>query len=642
MASNYPLNLFPNDSAEIDIDNLRGEAYLKASAKLLLQYLWQNWDEDAWPASFFDKPFIDSLRRKHHSLPTLYRALLKEANPFFLKIIRSEIQQTFNNLYQTLLTNPPTGELSELKVQLAIHNMLSIYVMFSPTSFEQLSIPQKVDDQWRYVPNKITPIELTPPQGWWTNFISETDRVFSYGFSPIDMANAHSKLIHCGTGWPTAQGAAMQIIADLWPAKTPGEIFFEWQHQAIDDWLTAQTGQVVTAGQSLGGSLAYLTAMHQPQKIAKAYCLVPPGLSNDFDEHHPLFGAWEQTAESQRATVFIQKQKYDPISKFGTFKEDFKLVKISLKKELFSSHAKFLAAHARSFPTCNDAELEYQDMKAENDSAARQKNNFYLYQHARPWLFYGAILPYFLAIRPFIPLLRRSALMLLLTVITLLISLTVPAFATLLLSMPLINAIANAYIAMPLACYCVSYLLSRLPELPNLDHYVSLLAKCSISQACLMVLRDTANLVSFGALNGATAILKGLFYHLPNFFTRAQTDVAQIHSQAHYQNLQDLTNQPHHTFADKLQVFAILISFYCLALPIKWLCHDLPRSLKSIWQQTFGQQEVYITSEQEDVLPPEVPTQQPPPTIAPTTICQSLDVEQQPPEAPEISPTRLI
>lgn len=577
MSSIYPLNLFPEQEVEQDIDSLDGQAFLEASARQVLKYLWQNWQENTWPSSIFDRAFFEKLKQKHHSLPTFFRALLKDRDPYLLKATRLEIQQVFNRLFDNITQNSPANEAQQLKLSMAIHNMLSIYVMFSPTPYESLKIPQYSEHGWQQVEFSIEPIELSPKQGWWVNFLGDNDRLFSYGFSPTkEHPKANSILMHCGTGWPTAQGSAIQVLADIWPDKTPGEVFFEWQADEINQWLDKQNNTVITAGQSLGGSLAYLTAMHRPDKISDAYCLVPPGLSQDYDKNHPLFGAWERTEQAKRPNVIIQKQHNDPVSKCGIFKTDFKLLKTQLEQEQkFNPIIRLVAAHARNFSSCDKATMEFADMAQENESQARQTNNYYLYNKARPVAFYGLLMPYFLFIKPARAFIEKHALTCALTLMLMLSCVLSPAFASVILALPGIATISSPLLAITIASYALGYATNSLLSIGNLPRYFRRLASLPITQASMSLLIDTLNQLSLGGLIGMARVLS-FAYTLPNFFSARQSTTASIHTEAHFLGTQDLSTHPKPTIYDKLQVAALVILFYGIALPIKLVFFDLP------------------------------------------------------------------
>lgn len=599
MSNHYSLNLFPDLLVDEDMDKLQGEAFLRASARTVLKFLWQNWDEETWPSTIFDKTFFERLKNKDHSLPALFRALLKNRDPYLLKATRQEAQKILLNAFETLATNPPTTEIQQLKTKLAIHNMLSIYAMFSPTPYETLNVPQFIDGSWQLVNFQIEPIELTPKNGWWVNFLGDTDRLFSYGLKPTENTDAQSILVHCGTGWPTAQGSTIQIIADIWPYKTPGEVFFEWQHQKINTWLDQQHGKVLVTGQSLGGSLAYLTALFRPDKVDETYCLVPPGMYENYGSEHPLFGAWDKMPKEQRPNVYIQKQYCDPVSKFGQFKEDFHLVKTKLAEEPSTHKAiRLFAAHACHYATCDKATISFADMKEENASEARRANNYYLYHKARPVVFYGLFMPYFFFIKPIRPWIEKRAFLIMLTLLTLASALLFPAIAAAISALPIISAISSPILAAMLGSYVVAYVTDAILEVFNLPSYLKQLSKRPALEATINLIYDTLNLLSFGVLKSTVKLTKLALFSLPNFFSAEQPDTASIHSESYHLETENLDDHPNPSIYDKLQVFSLIILFYSIAFPIKLVFFDLPKKIREFFSPSEIEETTTLCSEE--------------------------------------------
>ncbi len=467
-SENFPLNLFPETDSELSLNDLRGEDFLRNGAQMILKLLWQPWNNNTLPKRIFDNDILQKLSHCQHTLPIFYRALLKDRDPFFLKAARLEVQESLFRLQNTLRLTPLTNDAQREKVELCLHNMLSIYVMFNPTPCETLFIPQCVDGVWAAYEFNINPIELSPTKGFWSYFTQEDDRLFSYGLTAKDNDTLPRLLIHRGTGWSTAQGIMPQILADIWPNKTPGEIFFEWQKDAINSWLDEAPSKVLTCGQSLGGSLAYLTAMHRPNKILKAICLVPPGMSNDYKTDHPLFGAWQQTPKKDQPIVIIQRPQGDPVSKLGTFKRVFVLTHTNVLQEpVFESPLCHLFAHARNAPACDKATIMHSDMEIENDSPARKANNSWLYNKARYVLFYGLILPYLFIIRPIQLLVKNNAFRLSMALVFLICCAVYPSMVICIAQLPLLASVANTFFACLIASAVGSYWLNSFISLTN-------------------------------------------------------------------------------------------------------------------------------------------------------------------------------
>lgn len=568
--TSYKLNLFAVTEEIIDLEILEKEEFLTKSAQLLLKALWLNWDENHWPHTVFDAKFIKHLATKHSHTTVFYKALLHQSDPFLLKAIRIEVQAVLQRLLQTLRTSPPQTDHDKLKVHLTIHNILSLFVMFCPSPLETLTVPQYIDEQWQAIKFQINPIELTPNHGIWPHFINDQDRLFSYGFTPTHPAEAASILVHCGTGWPTAQGSALQLLADIWPYKTPGEVFFEWQHEAINHWLDQQNGKVVVAGLSLGGALAMLTAMHRPDKVQEALCLVPPGLDpfTKYDEHHSLFGAWERCPAAERPSVIIQKQSFDPVSKCGVFKESFQLIKAELAEEGRNWHIAFklFSAHARHIVACDNTLLTIADIREENASRHRHANNYWLYHKARIAIFYGLLIPHFFLLKPMVRFINNNALA----------------------------------VTLSLTATCISYLLPTLTA-----SLISLLGLTPVLSAS-WIIAATIIALSF-SIQYAVAQVTTFYTPAPEHMLQLpqkgnayeSTSPASIHTNEYFKLTEKLSNHAPVSIGDKVNAACGLLLFYTIAFPLKFLFIDVPTFIKNLWNSPAEQQPDLFTLTEE-------------------------------------------
>lgn len=599
MSCDYQLNLFPKLLTHQKLSSLAGEKFLRAASKMVLKLLWDKWDDEFLPDSIFNQDFFTFLSKNQYSIPSFFKTLLIERAPYFLRAARLEVQTALDRLSNTLINKPPQTENQKLKVELAIYNILSIYVMFSPSPFETLTIPRFIDDAWQGIEFTIEAIELTPTKGWWVNFFPDISRLFSYGFRAKDQENVASILTHCGTGWTTAQGSLIQVIADLWPNKTPGEIFFEWQNQTIDKFIDSNENKVIVNGHSLGGSLSYLTAMARPDRVKKAICLVPPGMAYDYEANHPLFGAYEATLQEERPIVIIQKQTYDPISKCGVFKNDFLLAKVHIKNESKTSNKalRLLTSHARNFSACDDAEISLTNMIDENKSIYRSANNYYLYNKARPIIFYGLLIPYFFIIKPIKTILEKHAFVMALTLFLTLTCLLIPSIAAMLSSVLLLK---NTFVSSVVASYFISYSSSILintfydlcfNQLLNCKNYFKNLNRKKTLTAIGIFIFDLLNLVSFNLLKISIAIINKFYYDLPNFFNTKQQPVAEIHTEQYHTQTDDLNNYSGPSLKDKLQVLSLIILFYSIVFPIKLICYDLPKFIYNCFSRSKNSQQ---------------------------------------------------
>lgn len=601
MNAHYPLNLFPKEFKHNllnrieNMDTLSNEDFLKTNAQMVLMQLWQHWDESFWPENIFDKQFISQLSNNKAS-PAFYKALLKTADPFFLKAARLEVQEILYRLYQTLESTPPQNNYQHQKAELAIHNIVSIFTMFSPSPFETLTIPQlNQAKEWQPFEFSIEPIELSPPSHIWPLYLKDSDRLFSYGFTAKTNTEVLRILAHCGTGWPTAQGMILQLIADLWPNKTPGEVLFEWNKKNINSWLDSDNSKVTTIGQSLGGSLSYLTAMHRPDRINKAICHVPPGMPYDYDKTHPLFGAWEQTPVQLRPQVLIQKQDFDPVSKCGFFKNDFQLMKVSVLQESTKPIViSLFNAHARNYPACDYVTINYLDMKKENQCLKRQANNYWLYDK-RAIVFYFALMPYFFIMHPFKSALDKHAFILSLTAILFISCILFPAIGAMAFTFPLISNLGGALLTFLSASYITSFIVQQLAyvsydvffnQLNHAKHYFNTLSSQSFLNGFFQFIYDAMNLATCNTLSMTLHLTKSLINIIYKLFEMPYQNSAVIHSLEQHQLTQSLDAYVEPSIEEKLQTFGLIIIFYSLVFPIKLFCYDIPIAIALYCKQS--------------------------------------------------------
>lgn len=588
MQSSYSLAIFPPQiKAELThqlekLNTLSHTAFLRTCALSVLMALWQDESQDFPPLTLLDKKLFQQLNAHQKSLAAFYRALLKKSDPFFLKAARLETQACFNRLQEKLALTPPSNNADKLKVELATANMLSIYSMFTPTPHETVTIPQFIGENWVGIDYEIEPIEMSPTRGIWSLPITEESRLFSYGFIAKNNNSLPRLLVHCGTGWPTAQGIDIQIMADFWPDKTPGEVFFIWQKKAINHWLDSAPSKLITVGQSLGGSTAYLTALHRPDKILKAICLVPPGMPYDYSSEHLLFGAWEKCPKNKRPQVIIQKQKADPISKCGVFKKDFILLKIQRPKIITKNpFINLLGSHASNFSACDTINIEQMNTQVENLCSKRKANNTRLYGK-RIFIFYSLLIPYFFIIKPINYALKNSALTFSLTVLLSISCLLFSSVSATALSISCLLGFNHLYLSYFFFSYGLSYTLDKLSRLTfdllfnNLlttRQYFHQLSCQSPLNLLNQILFDTTNLISLNALCIGLALINTVINGVNHLVFYPPPTEACIHSAQQHQMTKNLNTYAPPSFEDRYQTLGLIMLLFTAVIPLK-LMHD--------------------------------------------------------------------
>ncbi len=578
-------------------DNSQGSK-LRQQTREVLRLLWKDWDFDK-VSSPFNAEFVSHLWSNKDELANFYQAILLDRDAFMLKAARLEIQASLDMVMQHLQDlqhSSFTVEMiekidisAEEYVMLTINNILSFYAMFSPTPHETVQVPQWINEQWQAVDYSIEPLELTPQKGFWRWMLGDQGRLFSYGLTPVNNDKASRILLHKGTGWPTAQGVTIQLLADIWPNKTPGEIFFEWSADKINLWLDSQPGKVKTCGVSLGGALSFLTALHRPDKISRSDCLNPPGMFIDYSAEHSLFGAWEETHQNQRPEVWIQKQSFDPVSKCGVFKKDFRLLKINVNQtdraHKLPIPLKLVVSHARSLISCNEHLCKIGDIEKENNARQRLDNNRYLYGPLRTIAFYTILLPYFFIFRPMVNFMAKHAHHIISAIFiysflcffppaTALLSLSIvpnlgSVFYTALLPSLMLN---NALLAVLLHSHDLFF-----NQQLRLRAYFQKLNQSTAMDKLSIVLYDLINLLSFGLLSITSHYLHKFFIDLPHALFTEKNYPATVHSVKLSEQTTDINNHPEVGLAAKLHVASFILLYAAVYFPIHFVLHDLPR-----------------------------------------------------------------
>ena len=158
---------------------------------------------------------------------------------------------------------PDTEHLDEVM----IGNFLALLPFFGPTPGKTISIPQKkVDGTWPRVGYSIEPIDLTPES-------------FGSPFQCYGLTSAFDTppiLLFRGTSHPTCSGACWSYWTDFVPFTTPGESLYRlFVREKVAEWLERNPGARVY-GQSLGGSLALMTACEHPDAISEVHAYGAP------------------------------------------------------------------------------------------------------------------------------------------------------------------------------------------------------------------------------------------------------------------------------------------------------------------------------------------------------------------------------
>lgn len=317
-----------------------------------------------------------------------------------LRGMRIAFQEGFNYIYSSKLENSRFTKQQHNQAQLFLSNCLTILPFADITPYESFNIPQYVggpwpNGHWEMVNYKVIPIELTPTTGFKTLFINDEDRVFAYGLEPIKHPSAEPHLIFMGTTYPAGQGFITQINTDMEAFETVGKKLYRTGHARIEAWLDKLDGQKPhVCGTSLGGSLALLLAMHHGDKIARVDALNPAGIYEPWRKSR--FDKWDEC--TSKPEVIVQRQANDPVSLFGVWKEDWRVLHVIPPKEKQGPNS--LIDHALNYAGLAGTQFNNIDVKRDNDK--RRTQSFWLYAIARSLIYYLILIPYRHIIHPVI------------------------------------------------------------------------------------------------------------------------------------------------------------------------------------------------------------------------------------------------
>lgn len=335
--------------------------------------------------------------------PAVAHAIFVKRDHELLRELRFAFQQGFLELFEQLKKqeeNELTAEQKE-QIHLYLSNCLTLLPYGDLTPYESIKIPQYIENRWELVEYQVKPIELTESTGWRRFFIQDQDRVFAYGLEPLFQNKAESHLIFMGTTYPAGQGFLPQVNTDSKGFETVGESLYQTGRKRIREWLNTQKNKIHVCGVSLGGSLSLLLAIDKgTYQLSRVDALNPAGLHNAWFKSK--YDHWDELTD--KPEVVVQKQGNDPVSAFGIWKVDWKIIQVTPPKDKQGPNR--FCDHFLNYAGFADTTFTY--IEAEQDNAKRKARNFWLYSLGRA-LIYGLFLqPYTNVIRPFIYFLIRN------------------------------------------------------------------------------------------------------------------------------------------------------------------------------------------------------------------------------------------
>lgn len=327
------------------------------------------------------------------SLQSLYAILIKR-DPELLRAMRLEFQNGFDYIHQQLLQQTPLSPSQQEQVELYLSNALTLLPYSDLNPYEFIGIPQYIDNKWKLVEYKVTPIELTPTKGFEALFIEDKDRVFAYGLEPISEVKARSHLIFMGTTYPAGQGFVSQVGTDLEAFETAGKRLYRTGRKKITEWLDAQPLKPHVCGVSLGGSLSLLLAIDQGDKLERVDALNPAGLYRSIRKSK--FDHWDNL--DSKPKVVVQKQGNDPVSYFGAWKEDWQIFHVEPPQDKRGPNA--FTDHFLNYAGLAGTRFTKLDTKDDNES--RITRNRLIYTGLRSFVYLVLFIPFRYLVLPVI------------------------------------------------------------------------------------------------------------------------------------------------------------------------------------------------------------------------------------------------
>ncbi|MBA3236978.1 MAG: hypothetical protein H0T62_01330 [Parachlamydiaceae bacterium] len=157
-------------------------------------------------------------------------------------------------------------------MEMIIGDILCLLPFLKPEDKEIFKIPVKTENGWEIILYTVDRIEMTP--SWMGS------PLVAYCLrSDIDVAPP--LILFKGTTDPSDEGACLSILTDLNPFASVGSYAFFLGKEKIKVWLEtfAPITKAIIYGKSLGGALAWRSAIHFPEYISKVMAYGAPGFS---------------------------------------------------------------------------------------------------------------------------------------------------------------------------------------------------------------------------------------------------------------------------------------------------------------------------------------------------------------------------
>jgi hypothetical protein len=200
-------------------------------------------------------------------------AVVWKKNPEILREARELVNQVFADITQQM-NKKKLSPAEIFHMEMIIGDLLSLYPFLSPEQDEILSVPTEIEGKWKLVEYSVDRIPLTPD---WMG-----SPLMAFGLIPKKSNLVPPLLLFKGTTYPTDEGFGLSLMTDINPFGAVGKYGFNLGKNKISKWLKTNTVQSKAKiyGKSLGGALAWQTALHFPAQVDKVATFGAPGLTS--------------------------------------------------------------------------------------------------------------------------------------------------------------------------------------------------------------------------------------------------------------------------------------------------------------------------------------------------------------------------
>lgn len=313
------------------------------------------WNPTIQPKSDHLK-FIFNILRGHlptlsevREMSTLVHNVLYEADPKLFAEVRVLIQDLLIDMHEQLSTQA-LSDSDHFHMEMIIGDILSLLPFLRPVHNDTIQVPIKTKAGWELITYTIDRIEMTP--AWMGS------QLVAYGLHS-DFDQAPPLLLFKGTTYPSDEGAWLSFLTDLNPFASVGSYAFSIGREKIQTWLEihASSANAIIYGKSLGGALAWRSAINFPEKIAKVMAYGAPGFFPwEKDKVHQVTDEYPHLRD--RIYFFCQENDLVPYSDWAADRGV-----IYYKVLTTINHENPLIAHADMYSTHENSEIQIMEQK---------------------------------------------------------------------------------------------------------------------------------------------------------------------------------------------------------------------------------------------------------------------------------------